>query len=183
MLSMDTNYFTEKVKNFTEQLAVYEDTKPLEETDAQTRAAYEEAVSSVEGYAKMLLLQEMYEDSSLASAAAQLKLPDRVLNISVSAEGTSEEVNAYELVETPIGCIDEYFYKQLLENRYNPISCLYKHLGVLIRGEHNMLAMQGCDFEILCKATLDGAQIQDVIGVYKMDSLLRGIDDFLSGTM
>lgn len=183
MTHIDTNFYTDKVKNFTEQLAVYEDAKPAEESDAEVRSAYEQAVQAVEKYTKILLVQELYEDSALNYSRVQLRLPDRILDIAVHAEGADDEVNAYELVETPIGFIDEYFYKQLLENKYNPISVMYKHLGMLVRGIHNMISIQSFDAEILCGAVLNSSEIQDVIGVYRMDTLLRRIDDFLNGEM
>lgn len=177
------------VKEFTDGdvLAVYEGS-PNAENDARTREKYEKAVEACRIWLKAVLGVEVIENHRAdISAEAALFLPDRLLEVSIyTSELPFGDVNSSDTVEkltTPIGCVDYFTYRAILEVPGNPIKVLYRYFQDLIHQIHNITTMPNhCDGQddLLNKSIVEDEGIVDVLGVGRYDALWYNVDEFLN---
>lgn len=174
------DFFTKPVKDFTEALTVYEDEQPDTKIDTQAVMSYCRAKVSCEEWLRSLLLTELEQNTAYDSASCILRLPNEDLEITVSVKSSTRDESVWgtrtpELINTPIGMLDEWIMTHLHEIKDNPIKLLYSHLRVLDHHIHNLLLKTE---PILNDEILDEANIQDPLHIHKMDSILWDIDSF-----
>lgn len=179
---------TKIVKELTEgdAVAVYEGEHEIQ-NDLKLMARYEKAVEACRIWIRAVIGAEVISNrSDDISVEAELIMPDRMIQASMySTEFHYGEVSNGEVKEklnTPIGKIDYYTYRAILDTPVNPVKELYKFFKDLIHQIHNILAMplhlDGMD-DLLNKYVVADEGITDVLGVARYDSLWYNIEDFL----
>ena len=168
------------VRELTEgkNLAVYEG-EPNAKNDAELLASYNKAVDACRIYLKAILAAEVVgETEKDISPDLSLILPDRRLEVAVysseSPFGGGNNSDEVEKLHTPIGIMDFYTYRTIIDTPVNPIQELYGFFEDLIHQIHNIVVMpnhQNGEDDVLSKYTVEGENIVDVLGVSKFDSL------------
>ena len=177
------------VRKFTEgdALAVYEDS-PNAENDARVKEKYEKAIEACRIWLRAVLGMEAIDNHKAdISAESALLLPDRMLEVSVYTSelpfGGANNSDAVEKLNTPIGRMDYFTYRAILDVPVNPVKLLYRYFQDLIHQIHNITTMPlHCDGQddLLNKYIVADEGIVDVLGVHQYDSLWYDIDGFLS---
>lgn len=179
--TVNADRYVEKIKQFTEELTIYEGEPDLD-IDLSAGAAYSQAVMAAEEWMRLVLFEELESDPALQEARCILKLPAGDLMITIQVESSEDSsrngLRVPELLDTPIGCIDEYTWK-CIHRGSNPVRELYRGLGVLSRHIHNLLAMREVFTDLPTLDMLLENGINDPNCIYQMDSLLSNIDEFL----
>ena len=170
-------------------LAVYEGA-PDAETYAGLMEGYEEALAAARVWLWAVLAAEVIDSRADVSVEAQLLLPDRTLEVGLH---TSEQPfygsisnPQREMLITPIGRIDYFTYKTIIEYPENPIQVLYRFFQKLIHQIHNIAVMPlHCDGhdDLLNKRMVTDEGIVDVLGVYKFDSSCYDVNKFFEGVV
>lgn len=177
------------VREFTEgdALAVYEGL-PDAENDARAMEKYGKAVEACRVWLRAVLGMEVIDNHKAdISAEAALFLPDRLMEVSVYTSelpfGCVNNSDVVEKLSTPLGRMDYFTYRAILDVPVNPVKVLYKYFRDLIHQIHNIIVMPiHCDGQddLLNKYIVADEGIVDVLGVYHYDSLWHNIDEFLS---
>lgn len=176
------------VRELTEgtNLAVYEDTSPNLKNDAELLASYNKAVEACRTWLKAVLAAEVVSETEKdISAEVSLILPDRRLEVNVySSEfpfGGGNSSDGAEKIHTPIGDMDLYTYRMIVDIPNNPIRTLYCFFEDLIHQLHNIIIMpnhRDGEDDLLSVDMLEEENITDVLGVSKVDSLFYNVRDF-----
>lgn len=177
------------VKELTEgnALAVYEDLSNAE-NDARVMENYEKTLEACRIWLRAVLGAEVIDNNKAdISAEAALFLPDRLVEVSVySSEipfGGENNSDTRETLITPIGKLDYFTYRAILDVPINPVKVLYKYFQDLIHQIHNITTMPlHCDGQddLLNKYIVADEGIVDVLGVHRYDSLWYNVEDFLN---
>lgn len=177
------------VKEFTDgdALAVYEGS-PNVENDTRAKEKYENAVNACRIWLKAVLAMEVIENHKAdIIAESALFLPDRLLEVSIySSEqpfGGLNNSDAVEILNTPIGRIDYFTYRAILDVPSNPVKVLYQYFQDLIHQMHNITTMPlHCDGhdDLLNKYIVEDEGIVDVLGVHRYDTLWYDVEEFLN---
>lgn len=186
-LTQEAKKYAEAVIEFTKEIAVY-DEDPNYADVQRCKIAYEKAVDDMSKWVRKVMLVEMALFNKCHEVSCRLILPDDEYIIRVCDDGDSLSDGGdifgegiADTVHTPIGEMSAYLFNAITEIEGNPVKVFYLHLGACIEYIHNELAIfnVGAEKELLTKSVLKMYCIFDVLGVYKMDSLLLGIDEFL----
>ncbi|MBO5031680.1 MAG: hypothetical protein J6D08_07315 [Lachnospiraceae bacterium] len=168
-------------------LAVYEGT-PSAENNARVMENYEKALEACRVWLRAVLGVEAIDNHKAdISAEVTLFLPDRLLEASIYTSelpfgGENKSIHTEKLT-TPIGIMDYFTYRAILEVPNNPVQLLYRYFQDLIHQMHNITSMPfHCDGQddLLNKYIVEDEGISDVLGVHQYDSLWYNIDEFLS---
>lgn len=177
------------VKKLTEgdAVAVYEDSLDME-NDTKVRENYEKAVEACRIWLRAVLAVEVASNrrSDIYTEAA-LFLPDRLLEVSIHTSelpfGGENNADAREILITPIGRVDYFVYRAILDIPINPVKVLYSYFNDLIHQIHIVMTMplhsDGQD-DLLNKYIVEDEGITDVLGVHRYDSLWYSVDEFLN---
>lgn len=176
------------VADFTHELAVYEDVEAKVAIDDKVWETYDKALDAVEEWLKLVLHAELMDSHDTISAVSvNLRLPSREICVSIAEDSANIPLGCNygtyyepEVLETPIGTMDYYTYRCLLDLPQNPVRMLYEHLNLCDRNLHNILTMYDMDEKVLCSDILEGCGVQDPLRIHAMDSLLNGVDHFFS---
>lgn len=177
------------VKKLTEKdgVAAYEGL-PDAENDARVWENYKKAVEACRIWMQAVLAVEAAEDKrSDISAEAALFLPDRLLEVSISTTGLpfdgASNADTAELLITPIGRMNYFTYRAILDVPDNPVKVLYRYFQDMLHYMHIVLTMpihaDGQD-DLLNKSILKYEGIVDVLGVHRYDSLWYNVEEFFS---
>lgn len=180
MYKVALDFFNKPVKDFTEALTIYEDEGPDTKIDTQAIMAYSRAVTYCKEWIRSLLLTELEQNTTYDTARCVLKLPDKDIEIAVSVKYSDKDEGFWgtctpELINTPIGLMDEWTLTHLHEIKDNPIQLFYSHLGALTHHIHNLLTDA---YPVLNDEILSENNIQDPLHLHKMDTILWNIDEF-----
>lgn len=180
---------TNVVKQLTEgdAVAVYEGERDLE-NDVLVMERYEQAVEACRVWLRAVVGTEVIANQSDdICVEAELLMPDRLVEVAVySAQypfggGCNGEVE--EKLNTPIGKIDYFTYRAILDTPINPVKELYKFFQDLIHQIHNIVIMpihcDGLD-DLLNKYVVADEGIVDVLGVSRYDALWSNVMDFMA---
>ncbi len=179
------------VADFTHELAVYEDVQPKAAIDDKVWNAYDKALCAVEDWLKLILHVELMEShNSITAVNVNLRLPSREISIHIAETATNIPLGCDfgmhfepEVLETPLGTMDYYTYRCLMDFPKNPVRMLYEHLSSCNSNLHHILTMYGMDEKVLCSDILEGCGVQDPLGIHVLDSLLSGVVHFFSETV
>ncbi len=179
--------------------------------DAQCWEAYLDALDAVRRWLRIASLLDLSESLRTEThtllylpgedlqvdvcVEAEVCMPVRnVPGVLFPAQGAGSEVmrrqwerpacfhrGSYEGISTPIGRMDSFLYRCLVEVRENPVSLIYRHFARLLEKTRGMLRAQGAPDGVMEEGLLADYGIHDVIGVYRLDSSLAGVDRFLDG--
>lgn len=177
------------VKELTEgdALAVYEGL-PNEENDARVMKNYEKAVNACRIWLRAVLGIEVIDNKKAdITAETALYLPGKLLETAVYTAkypyGSEYNSEAMEKLNTPLGMMDYFTYRAILEVPVNPVKVLYIYFQNLIHQIHAITTMPNhCDGrdDLLNKYIVADEGIVDVLGVSRFDSLWYNVDEFLN---
>ncbi|MBQ8198946.1 MAG: hypothetical protein IJZ76_05930 [Lachnospiraceae bacterium] len=181
-------------EQFTEgsNLGVYEgDDTPSLKNDAEFLAGYMKAIDVTKTWLRAVLAAEVVGDAREdTEAIVKLILPDRELEESIYVytdmppikEG--EYCDMPEMLQTPIGEMDWFTYRMIVDVPVNPVKELYCYFADLIHQMHNIIIMpnhRDGDDNLLSEEILEEEGIIDVLGVHSFDAMWYSLrDDFFT---
>lgn len=143
------------------------------------------AKNAMEGWLGEVILSEIMETGA-GAAKIELNYPEESLELSAGADksfksfgsfggDTSERIRQNRIL-TPIGSLTPYVYEAVIEIKGNPVELFYRHIS-----KQTGILHDKCGSGVLTLELLRKHNMCDVIGIYKMDLLLRDIDKFFDG--
>lgn len=175
--------------------------------DTALMDAYRHITSIVDSWCKLVLQMELLEYDNI-SADVSLLMPDNTHNICVECGFSGVVVNSYHFynIHTPIGDMDYFVYRCIVDIPNNPVQILYRWVKeqcslahVLIQlspdgfvpeevrqkfdaGE-SIIDWDGSDAEgfsddILNASILEMAGIQDPLNLCSLDTCVQHIEEF-----
>lgn len=191
-LTQEAKKYAEAVIAFTEEEAIF-DLPPSEAEIQRCKIVYKSAVEAMSEWVRKVMLVEMAIFTRCHKISCRLMLPDDdegLIRVCDDGECVYENIFAEEWgdnIQTPIGEMSEYLFNAITEVEGNPVKLFYSHLGGCVKHIRNEIALcqsgevnhSDAEVMLLTKKVLAYYSIFDVLGVYKMDSLLLGIDEFL----
>lgn len=176
-----SKYAEQVRKGFCKELIVYEADRPDNTLDLKASDCYHETVDLCCRWMRQASLGILLMNPEYQSLRCTLRLPSGDSEIEVGVKASDESAGGIfipQVVFTPIGAMSDAVLRTLLAIEDNPITVMYRHLGVLSNHLHNLLAMRGQSEAILTQDILMANGIQDPIMVHEMDGILYNIDDF-----
>ncbi len=178
------------VKKFTDgtNLAVYEG-EPDAENNAGLMEGYEKALAATRVWLRAVAAAEILESKEGICVNIQLNMPDRLLEVEVHAEELPFDmggsiVRGNDLLTTPIGRMDLFAYRTIIEMERNPVRLLFEFFQKLLHQMHLIIAIHGVDKnDLLSSQVLDAHHIVDVLEIYKFDSSWYDINRFFEGVV
>ena len=156
---------------------------------------YNEAEEAIMRWLSSVLEMSMSESQSHKEVMVVLHFPCSDMKVVVKgkdwtkdrvfeAEGNSccEDVcqgyqEKEDYLRTPIGEMNMFTYEAVMQIKDNPVKLLYLHFSSLLAKMHKC---RGCE-SVLNKKCLEDSNVKDNYHIYKMDLLLRDINDFFQG--
>lgn len=182
MLHFDNaeEYADQVRKGFCEELTIYEANEQDHSLDMAATYAYREAIDICGKWLREVLLEELAMHPEYDTVRCSLNLPagDLEMEVGVKVCGASAGGMRPQIMQTPIGDMSDVVLRTILMNEDNPVTVLFKHLGVLSHHIHNLLAMRGQEDTIITQDILMANGIQDTLMIHEMDGILYNIDEF-----
>lgn len=155
------------------------------ETDENIVVSYQQALDNLTRWLKMVQSADVFYNQGEWTSTTLL-LP-HCCSVSVSANIAFEGVERGEnfvlndnLFETPIGTMSDFTYRCITEIADNPVKMFYSFLSIEVRKAHLIIADRlGEERDgILNDKLLKEAGLYDVLGISKLDTCVRNIEDF-----
>lgn len=182
MLHLDhAKEYADQVRDgFCHELMIYEAEEQDSSLDLAASHAYHEAIDVCCKWLREVLLEELVLHPEYQSVSCRLSLPsgDCELEVGVKASGVFVGGITPQVIFTPIGAMSDVVLRTILMNEDNPVTVMFRHLGVLSNHLHNLLAMRGLTETIITQDVLIAQGIHDTIMVHEMDGILYNIDGF-----
>lgn len=187
----ETAKLAEPVRDFIKNnKPVYVTGSSDEACDRELRGAYKKATKAVDDWMELLVRMDAVE-SGAASINASLTMPDGdhkyFSNVCRSVPDTVEplpfefdsENDVYGFF-TPIGQMDYFIYRCIVDIDGNPVMLFYKYLKSQIDGIRKIIVSDPDNYEddIITSAILEMCGIQDPLGIHRLDACLTHIEEF-----
>lgn len=182
-LLQETAKLSQPVLDFVDNSVVIYDTGVDAVLDEQIGNAYRQAVEAIDQWMRMLVAFDAIENGGNVSGIS-LELPDGtheyVCNSSVS--GVVTDTYSLPLVRTPIGDLDYFCYRAIVDIPNNPVLLFYKAMQKQINRVHNLITLDpdGYNDDLITPAILEMCGICDPLNVCRLDSCLTHIDEFFA---
>lgn len=185
-LRKEADALNQPVKDFMECQVVYQiksaDDKELIDYDRKA-PKFQKVVNAVEKWLRAVALCSLLEDDSKTSETISLTMPEEdSLDVRASMDrafgdcfSSLKDDNIY----TPIGSMRAYVCEAIVNVEENPVLLLYQFFDEQIKMEHRLIAEKGGNVPILSGSILNEYGIVDLLGIYKLDTLMEGINRFL----
>lgn len=177
-----TKWYTRPVLDFTNEVAVdIGDAKEDVLIFGTAKLAYRDAVEAVEGWLRVIESAIILSSPRVKRLHCKLVLPnDEWLEVNTNIECNQDDDSEDDILYTPIGTMSISMYRAIMEIPNNPVQRFYMHLQDCIHTiyEKIEIAHEGSSVSILSDYEIRRSCIVDALGVYKLDSLLYGVDEF-----
>lgn len=183
-LEKKAEVLSKPVMDFMDSQVVYqtEDTDCEEVSGRNEKAKFLKVTEATREWLRAVALCSMLENRKKVREEVSLVVPDDDVSVSVSMDGVfcDHYIEQGDVAQTPIGVIDAYVYEAILGVKNNPIILLYQFFDEQLRKERSLMAgKDGSSTPILTRSVLERYGVNDVLGVYRMESLMQGINAFL----
>lgn len=180
-LLQETAKLSQPVLDFVDNSVVIYDTGVDAVLDEQIGNAYRQAVLAIDHWMRMLVAFDAIENGGNVSGIS-LELPDGTHNYSCnsSVSGVVTDTYSQPLVHTPIGDMDYFTYRCIVDIKDNPVMLFYKAMQKQINRVHNLITLDpdGYRDDLITPAILEMCGICDPLNVCRLDSCLTHIDEF-----
>ena len=180
-LMQETAKLSQPVLDFVDNSIVTYDTGADPALDEQIRDAYRQAVLAIDQWMRMLVAFDAIENGGNVSGIS-LELPDGTHNYSCNSSVSGVVTYAYSqpLVHTPIGDMDYFTYRCIVDIKDNPVMLFYKAMQEQIHRVHVLITLDpdGYNDDLITPAILELCGIHDPLDICRLDSCLTHIDEF-----
>ena len=180
-LRKEADLLNQQVKELMNSQTVYQVEDDIGVFDNGKTMQLQNAVRAVEKWLRAVGLCSLLENRSKTSELISLTMPADELNVGMSMDGVYGDYfgDLRNDVHTPIGSMSPYVCEAIVNVEENPVLLLYQFFDEQIRKERRMIVEKGGNVSILSSSILEEYGIVDVLGVYRLDSLMEGINKFL----
>lgn len=174
----ETAKLSRPVLDFVDNSIVTYDTGVDPVLDEQIRDAYMLVVEAIDSWMRMVVAFDAVENGSDVYSIS-LELPDG-MHMYQCISGVDFTSSRLPVVHTPIGDLDYFCYRAIVDIKDNPVLLFYKAMQKQINRVHNLITLDpdGYNDDLITSAILDLCGICDPLNVCRLDSCLTHIDEF-----
>lgn len=181
IVAQETAKLAEPVRDFIDNYVPIYDTGADEVNDFHCLEAYQKATEALDKWMSLVTKIDAIEYNENQVYAA-LELPDGVHEYTgeVAVSGVLCNNNFMQILRTPIGSMNYFVYRCIVDIPDNPVMLFYKAMQEQIHRVHVLitLAPEGYNDDLITKAILDVCGIHDPLDICRLDSCLAHIDEF-----
>ncbi len=192
-LEFEAERLLKPVKDFAGITTVYEGKYDREFSEKCLESFHLASEAAAEWVRKSVLMEAAENEDGDLPERIELMLPDTVIEVSAGAYKNPgffsgdfccsvrpaddvQEPLPNDTMMTPIGKLRPYVYEAVTEIKGNPVEVFYRHLSSMTGILH-----ERCGSGVLTGGLLLKHGMNDPLKIYKMDLLLRDIDQFFKG--
>ena len=174
----ETAKLSRPVLDFVDNSIVTYDTGVDPVLDEKIRDAYMLAVEAIDSWMRMVVAFDAIENGADVYAIS-LELPDGT-HMYQCISGVDFTSGRLPVVHTPIGDMDYFIYRCIVDIKDNPVMLFYKAMQKQINRVHNLITLDpdGYNDDLITPAILELCGIHDPLDICRLDSCLRHIDEF-----
>lgn len=182
-LLQETAKLSQPVLDFVDNSVVIYDTGVDAVLDEQIGNAYRQAVEAIDQWMRMVVAFDVIENGGNVSGIS-LELPDGTHEYVCNSPVSGVVIDTYSLpmVHTPIGDMDYFIYRCIVDIKDNPVMLFYKAMQKQIHRVHVLITLDpdGYNDDLITSAILEMCGICDPLNVCRLDSCLTHIDEFFA---
>lgn len=174
----ETAKLSRPVLDFVDNSIVTYDTGADPVLDEKIKDAYMLAVEAIDSWMRMVVAFDAVENGSDVYSIS-LELPDG-MHMYQCVSGVDYAPHRLPVVHTPIGDLDYFCYRAIVDIKDNPVMLFYKAIQKQIQRVHTLITLDpdGYNDDLITSAILEMCGICDPLNVCRLDSCLTHIDDF-----
>lgn len=182
-LLQETAKLSQPVLDFVDNSVVIYDTGVDAVLDEQIGNAYRQAVEAIDQWMRMLVAFDSIENDGNVFGVT-LELPNGTHEYECKSSVLGVVIDTYSLpmVHTPIGDMDYFIYRCIVDIKDNPVMLFYKAMQKQIHRVHVLITLDpdGYNDDLITSAILEMCGICDPLNVCRLDSCLTHIDEFFA---
>ena len=180
-LLQETAKLSQPVLDFVDNSVVIYDTGVDAVLDEQIGNAYRQAVSAIDQWMRMLVAFDAIENGGNVFGVT-LELPDGTHEYVChsSVLGVVTDTKSLPIIHTPIGDMDYFIYRCIVDIPDNPVMLFYKAMQEQLHRVHVLITLDpdGYNDDLITPAILELCGIHDPLDICRLDSCLTHIDEF-----
>lgn len=181
IVAQETAKLAEPVRDFIDNYVPIYDTDEDEVNDFHCWGAYTKAVEAVDKWMALVVCANLVEYTD-RTAYASLELPDGKHEYYNELSVSGVDINSpfLPVIRTPIGEMNYFIYRCIVDIPDNPVVLFYKAMQEQIRRVHNLITLtpEGYDDDLITPAILELCGIHDSLNICRLDSCLTHVDEF-----
>lgn len=180
-LLQETAKLSQPVLDFVDNSVVIYDTGVDAVLDEQIGNAYRQAVEAIDQWMRMLVAFDSIEnDGNVFGVTLELPNGTHEYECKSSVLGVVTDTKSLPMIHTPIGDVDYFIYRCIVDITENPVMLFYKAMQEQIHRVHVLITLDpdGYNDDLITPAILELCGIHDPLDICRLDSCLTHIDEF-----